>query len=43
MNLAAKRVLSFLDEVRPLLQPGIAYDPGAALDWVQETFISLLP
>jgi hypothetical protein len=42
-NLAAKRVPSFLDEVRPLLGPGVAYDPVAALDWVETTFIPLLP
>jgi predicted nucleotidyltransferase component of viral defense system len=43
MNLAAKRVPSFLEEVRPLLRPGVAYDPAAALDWVEATFIPLLP
>jgi len=42
-NLAAKRVPSFLEEVRPLLRPGIAYDPAAAHDWVEATFIPLLP
>jgi predicted nucleotidyltransferase component of viral defense system len=42
-NLVAKRTLSFLDEVRPLLRPGVDYDPGAALDWVEATFIPLLP
>ena len=42
-NLAAKRVPSFLEEVRPLLRPGITYDPAAALDWVEGTFIPLLP
>jgi predicted nucleotidyltransferase component of viral defense system len=42
-NLAAKRVPSFLEEVRPLLRPGVAYDPVAALDWVEATFIPLLP
>lgn len=42
-NLAAKRVPSFLEEVRPLLRPGVAYDPAAALDWVEATFIPLLP
>ena len=41
-NLAAKRTPSFLDEVRPLLRRGVAYDPGAALDWVEATFIPLL-
>ncbi len=41
-NLAAKRVPSFLEEVRPLLRPGITYDSSAALDWVEATFIALL-
>jgi predicted nucleotidyltransferase component of viral defense system len=41
-NLAAKRVPSFLEEARPLLRPGIAYDAAAALDWVEATFIPLL-
>ncbi len=41
-NLAAKRVPSFLDEVRPLLRPDVAYDPAAALDWVEATFLPLL-
>ena len=41
-NLAAKRVPSFLEEVRPLLRPGVAYDPAAALEWVEATFIPLL-
>ena len=41
-NLAAKRVPSFLEEVRPLLRPGVAYDPAAALDWVEATVIPLL-
>ena len=41
-NLAAKRVPSFLEEVRPLLRPGVAYDPAAALDWVEATLIPLL-
>ena len=41
-NLAAKRVPSFLEEVRPLLRPDVAYDPAAALDWVEATFIPLL-
>lgn len=42
-NLAAKRVPSFLEEVRPQLRPGVAYDPAARLDWVEATFIPLLP
>jgi predicted nucleotidyltransferase component of viral defense system len=42
MNLAAKRVRSFLEEVGPLLRPGVTYDPIAALDWVEGTFIPLL-
>ncbi len=42
-NLTAKRVPSFLEEVRPLLRPGVAYNPAAALDWVEATFIPLLP
>jgi predicted nucleotidyltransferase component of viral defense system len=41
-NLAAKRVPSFLEEVRPLLRPDIGYDPAAALDWAEATFIPLL-
>ena len=41
-NLAAKRTPAFLNEVRPLLRPDIAYDPAAALDWVEATFIPLL-
>ncbi len=41
-NLAAKRTPSFLDETRPLLRVDIAYD-AAALDWVERTFIPLLP
>lgn len=42
-NLAAKRKPSFLDETRPLLRADIAYDAAAALDWVERTFIPLLP
>ena len=42
-NLAAKRVPSFLEEVRPRLLPGVAHDPAAALVWVEATFIPLLP
>jgi hypothetical protein len=42
MNLAVRRVPSFLEEVRPLLRPGVACDPVAALDWVEATFIPLL-
>jgi hypothetical protein len=41
-NLAALRVPSFLEEVRPLLRPDVAYDPAAALDWVEAVFIPLL-
>lgn len=41
-NLAAKRTPGFLDEVRPLLRPGVAYDAASALDWVETTFIPLL-
>ena len=41
-NLTAKRVPSFLDEARPLLRPGVAYDPAEALDWAEDTFIPLL-
>jgi predicted nucleotidyltransferase component of viral defense system len=41
-NLAAKRVPSFLEEVRPLLRLDVAYDPAGALDWVEATFIPLL-
>lgn len=29
-------------EVAPLLRPDVAYDPAAALDWVEATFIPLL-
>jgi predicted nucleotidyltransferase component of viral defense system len=42
-NLAAKRTRAFLEEVRPLLRPGIVYDGAAAIDWVQATFVPLLP
>jgi predicted nucleotidyltransferase component of viral defense system len=42
-NLAAKRTRGSLEEVRPLLRPGIAYDGSAALDWVEATFVPLLP
>ena len=42
-NLAAKRASAYLDEVRPLLRPGIAYDPALALDWAEATFVPLLP
>jgi hypothetical protein len=35
-------VPTFLDEVRPLLRPDVAYDPAAALDWVEATFLPLL-
>ncbi len=41
-NLAAKRSRSFLEEVRPLLRPGIAYDGTIALDWAEATFLPLL-
>ena len=41
-NLAAKRTPAFLNEVWPLLRPDIAYDPAAALDRVEATFIPLL-
>lgn len=40
---AAKRTPGFLEEVRPLLRPGIAYDAATALDWAEATFIPLLP
>ena len=42
-NLAAKRTPGFLEEVRPLLRPGIAYDAATALAWAEATFIPLLP
>ena len=42
-NLAAKRTPGFLDEVRPLLRPDVAYDAAAALDWAEATFIPLMP
>ena len=41
-NLAAKRTQGFVEEVRPLLRPGIAYDGAEALDWAEATFIPLL-
>ena len=42
-NLAARRTRGSLEEVRPLLRPGFAYDGSAALDWVEATFVPLLP
>jgi len=43
-NLAAKaRNRLFIEEVTPLLAPGIAYDAVAALDLVQREFIERLP
>ena len=41
-NLEAKRIPSFLEEVRPLLRPDVAYDPAAALGWVEATILPLL-
>lgn len=43
-NLAGKaRNRIFLSEVRPMLAPGIAYDPAEALQLVQHRFIERLP
>lgn len=43
-NLAAKaRNRLFIEEVTPMLAPGIAYDARAALDLVQREFIDRLP
>lgn len=43
-NLAAKaRDKAFLGEVRPMLAPGVEYDPLAALDLVRREFIERLP
>ena len=43
-NLAAKaRHRLFLEEVTPMLAPGIVYDARAALDLVQREFIERLP
>ncbi len=43
-NRAAKaRNRLFIEEVTPLLAPGIAYDDRAALDLVQREFIEQLP
>ena len=43
-NLVAKaRNKAFLGDVKPMLAPGVAYDPLQALDLVQEDFIARLP
>lgn len=42
-NLTAKRVPASLEGVRPLLRQGVAFDPVAALGWVEPTFIPLPP
>jgi predicted nucleotidyltransferase component of viral defense system len=43
-NLAAKaRDRAFLGEVRPMLAPGVEYDPLAGLDLVRREFIERLP
>jgi predicted nucleotidyltransferase component of viral defense system len=43
-NLAAKaRNRLFIEEVTPMLAPGVAYDARAALDLVQRDFIEQLP
>jgi hypothetical protein len=43
-NLAAKaRNRLFIEEVTPMLAPGIAYDARAALDLVHREFIERLP
>jgi hypothetical protein len=42
VNLAAKRTPAFLEEVRPLIRRDVEYDPVAALDWVEATFLPLL-
>lgn len=42
-NLQAKRTRGFLEEVRPMLRPGIPFDGSVALDWAEATFVPLLP
>ena len=43
-NLAAKaRNKAFLGDVKPMLAPGVVYDPLQALDLVQKDFIARLP
>jgi predicted nucleotidyltransferase component of viral defense system len=43
-NLAAKaQDQAFLGEVRPMLAPGVNYDPFAALDLIRRAFVSRLP
>ncbi len=40
-NLSAKQASGVLDEVRPLLRPGIHYDASVALSWFMATFLPL--
>ena len=40
---AKARDRAFLGEVRPMLAPGVEYDPPAALDLVRRDFIERLP
>lgn len=43
-NLGAKaRDRAFLGDVRPMLAPGLDYDPGDALDLVRREFVARLP
>ena len=43
-NLAAKaRNKAFLNDVRPMLAPGVTYDPLLALDLVHREFVARLP
>lgn len=40
-NLSGKQASGVLDEVRPLLRPGIHYDASVALSWFMATFLPL--
>jgi len=41
-NLARKRTRAFFEEARPLLRPDVTYEPAAAMDWLEATFLPLL-
>ncbi len=41
-NLAAKASSRAFDEVRPLLRPGVAWDPANALAWLRDAVLPIL-
>ncbi len=41
-NLAAKAALGAFEDVRPLLRPGIRWDPAVALEWLRQSVLPIL-